>query len=420
MSFRDSKSEKGQLSSWAQTTLGRVADVIMGQSPPSSDLSESQSGVPFLQGSAEFTALNPRSRLTVVRPYRMVKNGDVLMSVRAPVGDMNLADQDYCIGRGLCGIRFSSALNSTFGWYLLWEARRQLRRVAQGSTFEAVGRDDVQDIRLNCPSDIDEQEAIGNVLQACDNEIALTTAIIYKLERIKHGFMQDLLTKGIDEQGDIRSEKTHKFKDSPIGRIPAEWKVGALSDLVDDVKRSVAPFRFPYEEFEYYSIPAYQQHGRPTITLGQEILSQKNLVDDETILFGALNPRVSKVWLVSSSTTRRKIATSEFIALATKAENRSRFIYYLCWSDFVLAPSKVMVKGSTPSRERVDRALFFALPVPIISPAEQDRILSALDGLSEAVEGESNHLDKLTLVKKGLSQDLLSGKVRVKPLMNSM
>jgi type I restriction enzyme S subunit len=71
-----------------------------------------------------------------------------------------------------------------------------------------------------------EQRKIAEILETVDNAIEKTEKIIEKYKRIKQGLMQDLLTKGIDEKGNIRSEKTHKFKDSPLGRIPEEWEVG--------------------------------------------------------------------------------------------------------------------------------------------------------------------------------------------------
>jgi len=71
--------------------------------------------------------------------------------------------------------------------------------------------------------EIPEQSKIAEVLSTVDRAIEQTEALIAKQQRIKTGLMQDLLTKGIDEHGNIRSEKTHKFKDSPVGRIPEEW-----------------------------------------------------------------------------------------------------------------------------------------------------------------------------------------------------
>ena len=79
----------------------------------------------------------------------------------------------------------------------------------------------------------EEQTQIAAILSTIDRAIEQTEAIIAKQQRIKTGLMQDLLTKGIDEDGNVRSEETHAFKDSPLGRIPVEWEVETLSSVVD-------------------------------------------------------------------------------------------------------------------------------------------------------------------------------------------
>ena len=79
-----------------------------------------------------------------------------------------------------------------------------------------------------------EQAKIAEVLSTVDRAIEQTEALIAKQQRIKTGLMQDLLTRGIDEHGNLRSEQTHEFKDSPLGRIPVEWDVKALDEIVDE------------------------------------------------------------------------------------------------------------------------------------------------------------------------------------------
>src|SRR5262245_54887965 len=93
-----------------QVALGVVADFEMGQSPSSSSVNDDGRGVPFLQGNAEFGRENPSSRLFCTSPAKLCKSGDVLISVRAPVGALNLADRTYCIGRGLAAVRFNRLL----------------------------------------------------------------------------------------------------------------------------------------------------------------------------------------------------------------------------------------------------------------------------------------------------------------------
>src|SRR5687768_8359986 len=91
---------------WTRSTVTKAAAVIMGQSPDSRYVNQEEVGVPFLQGNAEFTDKNPIPSHWVTKPTKLSEKGDILISVRAPVGEINIADQEYCIGRGLAAIRF--------------------------------------------------------------------------------------------------------------------------------------------------------------------------------------------------------------------------------------------------------------------------------------------------------------------------
>ena len=124
------------------------AKVLRGQSPPSSACSEPGDGLPFLQGNAEFGPRNPMPRLRCSAPTRIAEAGDLLLSVRAPVGELNQATERVVIGRGLSALRFA-ANEQAFAWHAVKFAAPTLNRVAQGSTFAAVGREDVE--RLEIP-----------------------------------------------------------------------------------------------------------------------------------------------------------------------------------------------------------------------------------------------------------------------------
>ena len=88
---------------------------------------------------------------------------------------------------------------------------------------------------------IEEQVTIGRVARLIDATIAVTEVAIAKLKRVKRGLMHDLLTRGIDEEGNVRAEKTHKFKDSVLGRIPKEWDTTSIGSMAVHVGSGVTP-----------------------------------------------------------------------------------------------------------------------------------------------------------------------------------
>ena len=122
---------------WEVATFTDIATVIAGQSPPSETYNDKKGGLPFLQGNGDFSTTNPVPRLWCTAPVKIATKGDSLISVRAPVGEMNRADQNYAIGRGLAAIRARNC-NADYLHHALQRWRWCLQRVAQGTTFDAV------------------------------------------------------------------------------------------------------------------------------------------------------------------------------------------------------------------------------------------------------------------------------------------
>ncbi|MET0115416.1 MAG: restriction endonuclease subunit S, partial [Limnospira maxima] len=144
--------------------LKYVALVEMGQSPPSTEYSFLvDSGFPFLQGTADFGSKYPLPRIYCAIPQKVAQPEDILFSVRGPVGELNIADREYGIGRGLCAIRCQKSLNKKFAWWVLHWARIQLRFKATGSTYEAVSSEDVKNLLITLPP-LSEQKAIAHYL----------------------------------------------------------------------------------------------------------------------------------------------------------------------------------------------------------------------------------------------------------------
>jgi len=111
----------------------------------------------------------------------------------------------------------------------------ELTKASHGSTMQHITRKELDRFSALVPKSKSEQTKIAEILSTVDRTIEQTEALIAKQQRIKTGLMQDLLTRGIDEHGNIRTEQTHKFKDSPLGRIPEEWEVTLAKDLCDAV-----------------------------------------------------------------------------------------------------------------------------------------------------------------------------------------
>jgi type I restriction enzyme S subunit len=179
---------------WEVVELGEVAHIVMGQSPNSVFINQEGRGIPFLQGNAEFTAKFPIPTNWIEKPLKVAKSRSILMSVRAPVGALNIADKLYCIGRGLSSISvIENYVKSKFLWYILHFSAKDLISLGQGSTFEAIGSNEIKSHTIPLPP-LPEQQLIADVLSQVDEVIEKEIQYKEKLERIKKGLMEDLLT----------------------------------------------------------------------------------------------------------------------------------------------------------------------------------------------------------------------------------
>jgi type I restriction enzyme S subunit len=181
---------------WRTTTISEIASVKMGQSPDGNSVNDLEQGMPFLQGNAEFGKINPSEIYWCTNPIKVADTGDLLVSVRAPVGEINPADKQYCIGRGLSAINFWG-VDSEFARYAFSMNVLQLHIKSQGTTFLAVSKNDIDDIILHYPADQTEQRKIAEMLTAIDERIQTERDYLAKLQEIKKGLMQDLLTNTV-------------------------------------------------------------------------------------------------------------------------------------------------------------------------------------------------------------------------------
>ena len=147
--------------------LADVAQVIMGQSPPSSTYNTVGKGLPFYQGKTDFGDMYPTPRIYCTEPSRIAEAGDILISVRAPVGPTNVSQERSCIGRGISAIRVGKNLDHDFLLYFLRFYEPELAKAGTGSTFAAIAREDLETIKIPLPP-LTEQKRIASLLARAD------------------------------------------------------------------------------------------------------------------------------------------------------------------------------------------------------------------------------------------------------------
>lgn len=138
---------------WAVKSLNQVADIVMGQSPDGASYNLEQEGTIFFQGSTDFDWRFPNVRQYTTSPTRFAQKGDILLSVRAPVGDLNISPFECCIGRGLAALRSKSGNNSFLFYVMKYFKTVFERRNTEGTTFGSITKDDLHSLKLAVPAD---------------------------------------------------------------------------------------------------------------------------------------------------------------------------------------------------------------------------------------------------------------------------
>jgi len=187
------KTEIGEIpEEWEVKRLSEISLINMGQSPSSAVCNDLGEGIPFFQGNAEFGMKHPIPKRWCTEPTKLANKGDILISVRAPVGELNIANQTCCIGRGLAAIT-PTKINNDYLYFAMQVYKSSLLKVSQGSTFTAINKQDLHNLLLPVPSLI-EQKKISAILLSLDSKFEKEKKKLNQLQFMKTGLMQVLLT----------------------------------------------------------------------------------------------------------------------------------------------------------------------------------------------------------------------------------
>jgi len=289
----------------------------------------------------------------------------------------------------------------------------------EGSGLRHLKKDYVRSFEISLPK-LPIQIDVAKILSTLDQAIEQTEAIIAKQQRIKTGLMQDLLTKGIDENGNIRSEATHEFKDSLLGRIPVEWDVAQL------------------HEFAAAIDPQPDHRTPPQIDNGVPYIGISDFNEDEAIDFAGARKisftayrKQRKAFIVELGDfifgkigtigTPKRLPTDFDYALSAnvillKPKDKSTFVFW--WMVSTIVENLVAQEIHSTSQPAFGIQKMRSLSIPRLTNIEQHQIGKVFDKLAETMSAESTRLVKLRKLKAGLMHDLLTGKVRVPHTQN--
>ncbi len=303
--------------------------------------------------------------------------------------------------------------------------RRHFGNAANGATRYGL----TQKVIATCPIILppkSEQSTIATILTTIDQAIEKTEQLIAKYERIKIGLMQDLLTRGIDENGNIRSEETHEFKDSVLGRIPKEWEVNKMGNWLrvkggnafqskDFTSSGIQLLRIGNlfnNQFDLHRSPVFLPENY-SLKFPEFVLKPGDVIMSMTGTYGKRDYGyailIEKGQYLLNQRLCKLIFNEDVIDKS--------FLLFLLRSEYYLDELFKSVTGSKQGNLRNSNILDVKVGLPDIG--EQRRISEKISLLYEAIQKEGRNLEKFKKQKNALMQDLLTGKVRVDTLLNT-
>jgi len=291
-------------------------------------------------------------------------------------------------------------------FYLLKIKEYYLSGLTRGTGIPHVDRNVLENLTLPLPP-LPEQQKIAEILSTVDQAIEKVDDSIAKTERLKKGLMQELLTKGIGHK---------EFKDTEIGRIPKEWEVVRLGEVVDINKESRDPNReFPEREFLYIDIDSIE-NGTGVIKAAKTIIGKKapsrarRVIHYNDVIMSTVRPYL-KAFAIVPREYDAQICSTGFAVLTCKERILPSYLLYTLFSNYVISQcNRMMVGGQYPAlnNSQVEK---IKLPLPSIS--EQQKIAEILSTVDKRLVLLRNKKEKMEGIKKGLMNDLLTGNKRV-------
>ena len=377
----------------------------------------------------------------VTRGFTAFSDGDVLVAKITPCFENG---KGACVEHLTNGIGFGSTefhvlrprdgTSSRFVHHLVQSAR--LRRAGEAFMIGSAGQRRVpRDFFDKYPApelNSDEQVGVSLVLDTLDTAIRQTEAIIEKLKLVKQGLLHDLLTRGIDDNGELRppqSEAPHLYKQSALGWIPAQWEVATIRDLLADSDPAMrsGPFGSALlkEELVEHGIPLLgidnvlteKFHGNFTrfVTPSKFAQLSRYAVRPRDLMITIMGT-VGRCCLVPDDIGRALSSKHTWtITLDKRKYMPVLAMLQVNYSPWALSHFARDEQGGIMSAIRSDTLRALRLPLPPM--AEQLRIVGILGVLSQRIEKESAAIAKHGLERSGLMDDLLTGRVRVTPLL---
>jgi type I restriction enzyme S subunit len=393
---------------WEIASLNDIADVIMGQSPPSATYNGNGIGLPFFQGKAEFTELHPVAEKWCSKPNKVAIGNDILLSVRAPVGATNIADRECCIGRGLAAVRYRH--DHIFIYYYLRSIERKLDEKGTGTTFRAISGEVIRNTTLFLPPLPEQQRIVAKIEELFSDldkgienlKAAQQQLKVYRQAVLKWAFEGKMTNKNVVD-----------------GALPKGWKWAKLGEVCTNVEYGSAA-----KSRETGKVPVLRmgniQSGKfdwhDLVYTDDDVEINKYLLKENDVLFNRTN---SPEWVGKTAMYKgeRPAIFAGYLIRINRIEaliDASYLTYYLNSHIARKYGNSVKSFGVNQANINGTKLKSYPLPLPFLSEqkaivAEIESRLSVCDKVEETIEQSLKQAEALrqSFLKKAFEGKLV-------------
>ncbi|WP_019024485.1 MULTISPECIES: restriction endonuclease subunit S [unclassified Thioalkalivibrio] len=419
-------------SDWSTLPINEVGEVISGGTPSRNNPSYWGGGIPWVtpsevtglaQKHLEYTEEKITTEGLAQSGAKLLPVNSLLITTRASLGAAALNSVPATTNQGFKSIAFGNHFSPHYYYHWSAKLKSELVRLASGTTFLEISGSEFRKVSVPVPP-WTEQTHIARILDTVDTQIQKTEALIAKLEKVKEGLLHDLLTRGIDENGQLRpspEQAPELYKDSPLGLIPREWVCDQLKWFVPTADYGISSSLSDSGEVPVLRMNNFQDGEA---SLGSLKFSPASSISGLTLQYGdVLFNRTNSIDHVGRTGIWRgqlpRVSFASYLVRLNPDQEKLSPEYLNFWLN--LNSTKNMVKRyATPGVHQVNvnptnlRKVYMAAPSSI---REQLKVVDALLGLNKKINKEQHAAAKLKSEKTALMDDLLTGRVRVTPLL---
>jgi type I restriction enzyme S subunit len=388
---------------WEVEELGNIIKYVKGKKPTSAKEIYENGYVPYL--STEYLRSNIETSFAKVDENVIsVKNGELILLWDGSNAGEFFIGKDGILSSTMVKFFLKKEMDAKFLFYSLKQKEQYVSGQTKGTGIPHVDKNVLEKIRILIPS-LPEQRAIARILSTVDEAIQKADEAIERTERLKRGVMRRLLTEGIGHK---------EFKETEIGRIPDGWEVVRLKEITLPTE-NIDPRSETEKDFKYVDIASIENLA----IIGWNLINSKNapsrarqLIKTKDVIFATTRPYLKNMAMVPKNLDGQICSTGFCVVRANEEFTISEWIFYNISTDRFIYRITSKMKGATYPAVSDKDVLDEKLLLPPLN--EQQKITEILSSVDKKIELERKRKGRLERIKKGLMNDLLTGRKRVK------